>query len=288
MNKLMFFDTETTGISKDDRIIQVAAIVSELDNKEYSEKHYDELCSSPEPIKIESMAVHGIRQEKVDNKPPFSQTEFKKRFDQLNSSENYLIAHNIEFDKQMIEKEGYEGNIKFQLIDTLQCAKHMYEVGEELRRSNLTYELPNHKLQTFRYILISEEEEELEAKKLNIEIKAHDAIGDVLVLKLFFKRLYLRMKERFKLNNSQDVLNKMVELTNIPAEVKKINFGQHKGKTLQEIESIASGYIDWLYKEQNASKNSNDPKFNRDLHYSLKKIIDGRVGSGIQNNEINF
>jgi DNA polymerase III epsilon subunit-like protein len=286
MSKLMFFNTETTGVNEEDRIIQVAAIVAELDNKDYYERHYDEICSSSEPIKIEAMAVHGIRQEKLNNKPPFSETEFKKRFDQLNNPENYLIAHNIEFDKKMIEKEGYENNIKFQLIDTLQCAKHMYEIGEKLERNNLTYELPNYKLQTFRYILISEEEEKLEAKKLNIEIKAHDAIGDVLILKLFFKRLYLRIKKHFKLESSKEVLNKMVELTKKPAIVKKINFGEHKGKTLEEIESLTipnkwgkptgPSYIDWLYREQCKSKENNDPKFDRDLHYTLKQIIDNR------------
>ena len=62
--------------------------------------------------------------------------------------------------------------------------------------------VPNHKLQTFRYKLFSKEEEELEAKKYGVEIKAHDAIGDVLILKLFLKALFLRAKKVFDLENS--------------------------------------------------------------------------------------
>lgn len=61
--------------------------------------------------------------------------------------------------------------------------------------------VPNHKLQTFRYKLFSKEEE-LEAKKYGVEIKAHDAIGDVLILKLFLKALFLRAKKVFDLENS--------------------------------------------------------------------------------------
>jgi hypothetical protein len=74
----------------------------------------------------------------------------------------------------------------------------------------------------------------------------------------------------------------MIELTKMPAIVKKINFGEHKGKTLEEIESLTTpnkwgkptgpSYIDWLYREQL----KNNEKFDRDLHYTLKQIIDNR------------
>lgn len=290
----MFFDTETTGISEEDRIIQVAAIVSELGNKDYKKEFYDELCSCEVPIKIESMAVHGIRQEKIKDKVPFAQTKFKQRFDELNMSENYLIAHNISFDKKMIEKEGYQNNIEYKIVDTLQCAKHMYEIDEEING----YKLPNHKLQTFRYIMFSDEREDKEAQKYGVEIKAHDAIGDVIILKLFFQNLYLRVKERFKIDSYEKILGKMVELTTLPAEVKKINFGEHKGKTLREIESLTMpnkwgkptgpNYIDWLYREQAKSKESDPSKFNRDLFFSLEKIRNERNSVDIHNNEINF
>lgn len=285
MQKLVIFDTETTGIELEDKIIQVGAIVAELGNPKYSVEVYDELCSSEIPIKIEAMSTHGIRQEDIDNKTPFSETKFKKRFDELNIESNYLIAHNIDFDRKMIEKEGYENKILYKLIDTLQCAKHIYDLDEEING----YKLPNYKLQTFRYMMFSHKEEELEAKKYNVEIKAHDAIGDVVILKMFLAKLYSRVGKKYQINNPKEIFDKMVELTKLPVEVKKINFGKHKGKSIIEINSIDPDWIDWLYSEQVKQKESNDPKFNRDLHFTLNKTIENRsTGSNNINDGINF
>lgn len=282
MAKLIIFDTETTGLSEEDKIIQVGAIVSELGNNEHIEK-YDELCSSNIPIKIEAMSVHGIRQIDIENKPLYRDTSFKKTIDTLNSNENYLIAHNLDFDLNMLTKEGFINQYK--LIDTLQCAKHLYEINDEING----YKLPNHKLQTFRYMLLSQEDEEKEAKKYGVEIKAHDAIGDVVILKLFLGKLYLKVREKFNISNPLAIFDKMVKLTQLPAEVKIINFGKHNGKTIKEIESIDSGWIDWLFKEQQKQKDSNDSKFNRDLHFTLDKIIKDRNNSNHSyNNGINF
>ena len=60
MAKLIIFDTETTGLNEEDKIIQVGAIIAELGNNEHIEK-YNELCSSEIPINTEVMTVHGIR-----------------------------------------------------------------------------------------------------------------------------------------------------------------------------------------------------------------------------------
>ena len=269
MAKLIIFDTETTGLNEEDKIIQVGAIISELGNNEHIEK-YDELCLSEIPIKIEAMSIHGIRQNDIENKPFYKDTNFKKTLDNLNNNENYLIAHNLDFDLNMLKKEGFTNHCK--LIDTLQCAKHLYEIGEEING----YKVPNHKLQTFRYMLLEQEDEEKEAKKYGVEIKAHDAIGDVVILKLFLLKLYFRVKEKFNITNSIHIFNKMVELTTLPVEVKVINFGKHNGKTITEIENIDSGWIDWLFREQQKQKEANDNKFNRDLFFTLEKVIKNR------------
>lgn len=266
MPKLIIFDTETTGINEEDKIIQVGAIISDLDNKKYIEK-YDELCSTDIPIKIEAISTHGIRQIDIKNKPLYKNTNFKRTLEELNSNENYLIAHNLNFDLKMLEKENFKNNYK--LIDTLQCAKHLYEIDEEINN----YKLPNYKLQTFRYIMFTQEDEEKEAKKYNVQIKAHDAMGDVIILKLFLGKIYLRIKEKYNITNKIEIFNKMVELTKQPAEVKIINFGKYAGKTLKEIKSIDAGWINWLFKEQTKQKNNNDPKFNKDLYFTLDKII---------------
>ena len=297
MAKLIIFDTETTGLNEEDRIIQIGAIISELGNPNYFEEPYNELCSTDIPIKIESISIHGIRQKDIDDKPLFSQTNFKKRFDELNSEENYLIAHNIDFDKRMLEKEGYKDKINCKLIDTYQCALHLYEIAEEIN----DYKLPNHKLQTFRYIFFNENQEEQEAKKYNVEIKAHDAIGDVVILKMFLGKLYLRTIQKMfpqfsgklkelSLKNQQEVFDKMVELSEKLAFVNKfININDlNKELQLTEIEKITfpfawvtSGpeYIDWLFKKEKEKKEKKYKNFDKNLFFTLEMIKKNRASS---------
>ena len=110
----VLFDTETTGASQEDRVIQFGSLI--VDQKGNIEV-FDELCSSDVPIKLEAMEVHNITPNLLENKPKAVDTKFYKRLQELNSSENFLIAHNINFDLDMIKKEGFINN--FQLIDTL-------------------------------------------------------------------------------------------------------------------------------------------------------------------------
>jgi DNA polymerase-3 subunit epsilon/exodeoxyribonuclease X len=269
---VVIFDTETTGIEKEDRIIQVGAIIEDLDGNLIEKGVYNELCSSAEPIKIEAMSVHGIRQDRLKGKLPFTKSAFFAKLNTLNTEANYLIAHNLDFDFDMLKKEGFEN--RMQRIDTLQCAKHLFEVGDEVNG----YKVPNHKLQSFRYMMFSQEEEEAAARKYGVEIRAHDAIGDVVILKLFFEQLKERAAAKFQLKNSGEVMDKLVELTKLPVEVKVINFGKHKGKTIAEIEKIDAGWITWLHREQKKQKESQDPKFNKDLFYTLEKVIQRRSG----------
>ena len=78
------------------------------------------------------------------------------------------------------------------------------------------------RLQYLRYALELYKIEEQEAKKLNITIKAHDAIGNVLVMKLFLSKLVARCREL--LSNFKSYA-KLVELTQTPVLLKIFKFG---------------------------------------------------------------
>ncbi len=264
MAKVIIFDTETTGLDSEDKIIQIGAIIVDTDNKEYKEK-FDELFSCDIPIKIEAMSTHGIRNEHIKDKPKFKDSKFWKILNELNNNENYLIAHNLDFDLAMLEKYGFDN--KFNSIDTLQCSKHLFAINEQI---NSVYKLQNYKLQTFRYLLLTEDEENEEANKFGIEIKAHNAIGDVVILKLFLRKLYIQVQKKYKLK-TKDILDKLVNLTNELAEVKILNFGKYRGETIKQIYQKDSGYIKWLYREQ--TKNKNDISYDKNLHHTLDIIL---------------
>ena len=136
MAKYVLFDTETTGAGTQDRIIQVGAmIVHSRDEIDV----YDELCSTDVPITLEAMEVHNITPDVIENQPPYHELAFSKKLEAYNDKENYLIAHNIDFDLAMVEKEGFDNN--YTLIDTLRCAKHLLP------------DSPYHRLQYLRYAL---------------------------------------------------------------------------------------------------------------------------------------
>ncbi len=222
----VLFDTETTGNQEPDRIIQVGAMI--VHSKDEIEV-LDELCMAPVPITVEAMEVHNITPEVIADKGLYDETDFALKLQQFNQKENYLIAHNIAFDLSMLEKEGFENH--YTLIDTLRCAKHLLP------------DSPNHRLQYLRYALELYQIEEAEAQKLGITIKAHDAIGDVLVMKLLLSKLVRLTQEKFAGINP---MQKLAELTQTPVMMKTFKFGKYKDREIAEVVNEDRGYITWM------------------------------------------
>ena len=266
--KLIFFDTETTGSSKDDQIIEIGAIVEDINGNII--EYFDELCSTTDNklIAPEAMVTHGIRNEDLKDKKPFTKSRFWQNIDSLNTPNNYFIAHNLPFDLERLKYYGFSPKAK--LIDTLQCAKHLFDLDELLGEYN--YPLPNYKLQTFRYILFNKEEEESEAKRFKIEIKAHSALSDVIILEMFFKVLIDRVKAKENCTN-QEAVDKLCELSFKPIEVKKFNFGKYKGKLLKEVLEIDRSYLEWLYNDMSKKINSGEA-VDENIYTTLKNLLE--------------
>lgn len=246
MAQFVLLDTETTGAGERDRIIQLGFMV--LQPGQDVEVH-NTFCSSEVPIAFAAMEVHHITPEMLEGAPICTETEAYRRLAALNRPENYLIIHNAPFDLGMLEKEGFA--CQMQLIDTLRCARHVYEEEEA------------HRLQYFRYKMELYKAEAAEAQKLGIKIKAHDAIGDVLTLKLFLTKLRERVQERFPGTNPVD---KMVELTKEPVFFTgPMRFGKYKGKTLFEIAADDRGYLQWMAEKM---ENLDD-----DMRYSVNRVL---------------
>jgi len=101
----------------------------------------------------------------------------------------------------MLEKEGTSTN-KF--IDTYKLAQFLDSEGK----------LGAYRLQYLRYAL----------KLETIGARAHDAFGDVIVLKALFERLYKKMTELYKDKGREELLNEMIEISKQPSPNKKIYF----------------------------------------------------------------
>ena len=247
MAKYIILDTETTGAAENDRVIQLGYLV--LDPGKPVEIH-NELCSAEVPITVGAMEVHNITPEMIEDKPSCSEIRAYKRLLELNTNENYMIIHNAPFDIGMLQKEGFD--LEMKLIDTLRVAKHVFPDSEF------------HRLQYFRYSLGLYKIEEAEAAKLGIELKAHDALGDVLFLKLLLTKLREAVEKNFPGVNA---VEKMVALTQEPVFITRpMRFGKYKGKTIREIAHEDAGYLRWMLE--------NMQNLDEDTRYTIRKVLE--------------
>ncbi len=109
--KIIIFDTETTGlvnaggpIEKQPYVCQFAAIIYEYKKQELTKlQEYDMLIKPPIHIPESCTEVHGISDETVIEKEPF--VYHAASIAQLFKDADIAIAHNIEFDKRVLQNE---------------------------------------------------------------------------------------------------------------------------------------------------------------------------------------
>lgn len=206
--KIIVLDTETTGMLEKDRICQLSYLVM---NEEFEiEEIHNDLCTPPLPISFEAMAIHHITPEMLEGEPVCVQTKAYKRLCELNTVSNILVIQNAAFDLGMLAKEGFTSQMN--LIDTFRVLRAYYPLEGSFGLQFKRYQWGLYK-----------QEEEL-AKKLGITIKAHDALGDVIVLKHLFERLC-----------EEHSMPKMILLCSEPIILSHIPYGKNRGKKFVDV-----------------------------------------------------
>jgi len=242
MYKLIFFDTETTGNTEKDFLVQIAY---KSNNESFVGLYKPEIKIPPE-----ASAVHHITNKMVADKPTFKESAdqmfIKKLFEDKDS---IVVAHNASFDLAIIKKENIE--IK-KFICTLRLARYL-DKEEKIDRYNLQY---------LRYFL-----------DIEIEATAHDAMGDVLVLEKLFERLKDKMSkiltEERKEPTEEKVIEKMIEISLHPSLIHTFKFGKHNGKRIEEVIKIDRGYLQWLLDQK-----LNSDGIDEDWIYTLKHYLE--------------
>ena len=243
--KFVILDTETTGAEEDDRICQLAYLVAspQLVGTAIEEVH-DDLCKPPKEIGYGAMAVHHITNEMVAKKPPCIETDAWRRLQSLNTAENILVIQNAPFDLAMLEKEGFRNEMA--LIDTLRCLRHLYPDEE------------SHGLQYARYRFGLYKNEKKEAKSLKRTLQAHDALSDVLVLKLLLDFLLM-----------DHTPEELVALTQKPITYTTFRFGKYKGEKIVDVAKKDPGYLEWMLMEKEGEEGLDD-----DWRQTLQKALE--------------
>jgi len=238
MNKIIFFDTETTGNTEKDFLCQIAY--------KNGEESFVGFYRPPIKIPPEASAVHHITNKMLEDKPIFSESvDFKKIKELFEDKDSIVVAHNAPFDLMIIKKEGI---IPTNFICTLRLARYL-DPDEKIEKYNLQY---------LRYFL-----------DIEIDADAHNALGDVLVLEQLYKRLQKKIMEQLDLNENE-AMQKMIEISSHPSIFKTIKFGKHNGKSIEEILKSDRGYLEWLL-NQKLESGQPDEDWIYTLKYYLKK-----------------
>ncbi|MBU0612037.1 hypothetical protein KKA39_01195 [Patescibacteria group bacterium] len=236
MNKIIFFDTETTGNTEKDFLCQLAY--------KTGDESFVGFYKPPIKIPPEASAVHHITNKMVEDVLSFNESDDRERIKTIFEEEKaVVVAHNAQFDLMIIKKEGI---IPKNSICTLRLARYLDPEGK-IERYNLQY---------LRYLL-----------ELEVEAQAHDALGDVLVLEKLFERLKNKLIENEKLDEEK-AIEKMIEVSSHPSLLRHIPFGKHNGKTVEEVAKIDPSYLEWLLKQKIESD-----QVDEDWIYTLKHYL---------------
>ncbi len=248
--KILYFDTETTDLQSKD-VVQLALITEDGIT-------LNMFFNPQQEVSYSAMAVHHLTPEFLEKYPPFEDAklpedfkdpEFKetdlKEYLQHLATEYIWVAHNVEFDKEVLEKKGLELP---RTICTFKLARNMFTQGER------NIDLESYSLQYLRYYLGLYKKEDASH---NV---AHDALSDVY----FARDLFKHIKE-----NSKLTIENMIQISKEPAYIRNITFGKYAGQALSDIANEDREYLEWML---------NNLTEKEDLRWNIERVLD--TGNG--------
>jgi len=237
--KIYFFDTETTGNGQSDFLCQLA-----VKERGVAEPLINALYKAPVPIPFECSAIHHISNKMVADRPLFKDApEYAQIKELFESPDTIVVAHNAAFDEQILKNDGITPT---NIICTFKGIRSLDTEGQ----------FSMHKLQYLRYAL-----------DMELDVPAHDAFADVLVLEQLFEYELKQMMEKHALSEA-DALQKMIDLSSEALTIRTIDFGKHKGRTVAEVAATDPGYLSWLLDQKKQSD-----KDERDWIATLEKAL---------------
>ena len=237
--KIYFFDTETTGNATGDFLCQLA-----VKERGVKEPLINALYKPSIPIPFESSAIHHISNNMVADRPAFKDApEYQSIKELFESPDTIVVAHNAAFDEQILKNDDIHPT-------NVLCTFKM------IRALDAEGKYANHKLQYLRYAL-----------DMELDVPAHDAFADVLVLEKLFEH---ELAESMKLWNTteEETVQKMITISSEALTIRNIDFGKHKGRTVAEVAATDPGYLSWLLDQKRASD-----KDERDWITTLEKAL---------------
>lgn len=152
MRYVLVFDTETTGMAKDDGVCQIAAAKLDAESLEVIDT-FESLVNPQRPISVGAANIHGITDAEVADQPTLADV-MANGFSSWLRHADYWAGHNLQFDIRMLQ--DHIAHPYPTVLDTYFLSRSRFKRWS------------NHRLQTA-------------VKELGLDGgKAHDALSDVL------------------------------------------------------------------------------------------------------------
>lgn len=148
------FDTETTGVKENDRIVELAILKCRIKNgKAIIDEEHDIYIRPPFDMDQKVIDIHGITNEFLADKP--TEEELFPVIKEIFGERPILIGHNVEFDIGMVSRmyERHGAKFTYQIgLDTLDMARDVlfgedvpdYKLGSLLNITGLDFGLTFH------------------------------------------------------------------------------------------------------------------------------------------------
>lgn len=212
----VLLDTETSGLTGKDRVIELGIIVlNENFEIVYSGSDY---CKINFKLSKEVVKYTGINDSYLENAKPIKETNTYLKFKEYNNENNIVVIHNSWFDLYMLYMSHVQ--IKCKVVDTLNCARHIYHDKESYSLINLVNTVVDKSSDTKPFI------------------QSHRAQDDCQLLLVL-------LNDMLKRNTMLDLL--------VMTEKWIIGFGKHKGKMWKELDE---SYLKWVH---NSYSSENSP-----------------------------
>lgn len=237
--RIFFFDTETTGNTSHDYLCQLA-----IKERGVAEPLLNSTYKPPVTIPIECTMIHHISNKMVADCPSFKDSpEYQTIKELFESPDTICVAHNAAFDVQILKNDDI---VPTNVICTFKIIRAIDGEGK----------FPMHKLQYLRYAL-----------EMELDVPAHDAFADVLVLEQLFEYETKEAMAQWS-TDAENTITQMIEISTQPLTIRKFDFGKHKGKTIAEVASTDPGYLSWLLDQKRNSDTDES-----DWIYTLQKYL---------------
>jgi len=226
-NPIIFFDLETTGINvASDRIVEISWLKIQPSGQQTTST---QLVNPTIPIDPKAIAIHGITDEDVKDKPTFKE-----------------IANSVAREFEGCDLAGYNSN-KFDIP----------LLAEEFMRAEVDFDMSKRKFVDVQVIFHKMEQRTLSAAyrfycKKELE-DAHSAEADALatyeILKAQLDR-YDILENDIEFLSGFSSQNRNVDLAGRiifnDKDIEVFNFGKYKGEPVDEVLKKDPGYFSWI------------------------------------------